>query len=163
MVNNIRQHLHVSRGYAHQLRPVYTRSASVLCHYTLTCNARLCRRFEFARHFQSYLARPPFYMRMQTTTSDEHSIVTMLLSTSIIFSTNSLKSENLSYSTQPFAVMSSILCPHNYCKLYYYSLYYYSYPYYEWKDLYVSNRVSVYYSLLMTAAQGVLVANHNPS
>ena len=45
------------------------------------------RRFEFARHFESYLARPPpFYMRMRTTTSDEHFILTMLRSTRIIFS-----------------------------------------------------------------------------
>ena len=34
------------------------------------------RRFEFGRHFESHLARPPhFYMHIQTTTSDEHSIV----------------------------------------------------------------------------------------
>ena len=33
----------------------------------------VCRRFEFARHFESYLA-----LRMRTMTSDEHSIVTML-------------------------------------------------------------------------------------
>ena len=32
-----------------------------------------CRRFEFARHFESHLAR-------RTTIFDEHSIVTMLLS-----------------------------------------------------------------------------------
>ena len=34
----------------------------------------VCRRFEFARHFESHLAQPvwpsPFYMRMRTTTSD---------------------------------------------------------------------------------------------
>ena len=41
----------------------------------------VCSRFKFARHFESHLARPPpFYMRMRTTISDEHSIVTMLLS-----------------------------------------------------------------------------------
>ena len=40
-----------------------------------------CRRFEFARHFESHLARPPsFYMRLRTTIFDEHSVVTMLLS-----------------------------------------------------------------------------------
>ena len=50
----------------------------------------VCSRFEFARHFESYLSRPPpFYMRMRTTISDEHSIVTMLRSTRIIFSTYS--------------------------------------------------------------------------
>ena len=47
----------------------------------------VCRRFEFARYFESHLARPPpFYMHMRTT-SDEHSIVTMLRRTRIIFST----------------------------------------------------------------------------
>ena len=52
----------------------------------------VCSRFEFARHFESHLARPhPFYMRMRTTISDEHSIVPMLLSTLIIFSTYSFK------------------------------------------------------------------------
>ena len=52
----------------------------------------VCSRFEFACHFESHLARPPsFYMRMRTTISDEHSIVTMLLSTRIIFSTYSFK------------------------------------------------------------------------
>ena len=51
----------------------------------------VCSRFEFARYFESHLARPPFYMRMRTTISDEHSIVTMLLSTRIIFSTYSFK------------------------------------------------------------------------
>ena len=56
----------------------------------------VCRRFEFARHFESHLARPPpFYMRMRMTTSDEHSIVTMLHSISIIFSTYSF---NATYS-----------------------------------------------------------------
>ena len=44
----------------------------------------VCSRLEFARHFESHLARPVFYMRMRTTISDEHSIVTMLLSTRII-------------------------------------------------------------------------------
>ena len=35
--------------------------------YTLACNARNLSSFEFARHFESHLARPPpFYMRMQT-------------------------------------------------------------------------------------------------
>ena len=35
--------------------------------YTLACNARSFSWFEFARHFESHLARPPpFYMRMQT-------------------------------------------------------------------------------------------------
>ena len=35
----------------------------------------VCGRFEFARHFESHLARPPpFYMRMRTTISVEHSI-----------------------------------------------------------------------------------------
>ena len=35
--------------------------------YTLACNARSLSLFEFARHFESHLARPtPFYMRMQT-------------------------------------------------------------------------------------------------
>ena len=58
-LNNTRQHLHVSRVYTHLLRPVYTHSASVLCRYTLACKARICRRFEFARHFESRLARPP--------------------------------------------------------------------------------------------------------
>ena len=48
----------------------------------------ICRHFEFARHFESHLTRPPlFYMRIRTTTSDEHSIVTILRSTHIIFST----------------------------------------------------------------------------
>ena len=38
----------------------------------------VCRRFEFACHFESHLARPPpFYMRMRTTISDEHSIVVL--------------------------------------------------------------------------------------
>ena len=63
--------------------------------YTLACSARSLynySHFEFARHFESHLARPPpFYMRMRTTISDEHSIVTMLLSTRIIFSTYSFK------------------------------------------------------------------------
>ena len=32
----------------------------------------VCSRFEFARHFESHLARPPpLYMRMRTTISDE--------------------------------------------------------------------------------------------
>ena len=35
--------------------------------YTLACNAISLSWFEFARHFESHLARPtPFYMRMQT-------------------------------------------------------------------------------------------------
>ena len=35
--------------------------------YTLACNARSLSSFEFARHFESHLARPPpFYMRLQT-------------------------------------------------------------------------------------------------
>ena len=35
----------------------------------------VCSGFEFARHFESHLARPPpFYMRMRTRISDEHSI-----------------------------------------------------------------------------------------
>ena len=35
--------------------------------YTLACNARSLSSFEFTRHFESHLARPPpFYMRMQT-------------------------------------------------------------------------------------------------
>ena len=56
--------------------------------YTLACCARVCLRFNFAHHFESHLAQPhPFYMRMRTTISDEHSIVTMLHSTRIIFST----------------------------------------------------------------------------
>ena len=60
--------------------------------YTLAYSARLEVSFELARHFESHLARPPpFYMRMRTTISDEHSIVTMLLSTRIIFSTYSFK------------------------------------------------------------------------
>ena len=47
----------------------------------------ICSRFEFARRFESHLAwPPPFYMRMRTTISDEHSIITMLR---IIFSTYS--------------------------------------------------------------------------
>ena len=55
----------------------------------------ICSRFEFARHFESHLARPPpFYMSMRTTTSDEHSIVTMLRSTCIIFSTYSFKHQD---------------------------------------------------------------------
>ena len=50
----------------------------------------VCLHFEFARHFESDLALPsPFYMRMRTMTSDEHSIVTILLSTHIIFSSYS--------------------------------------------------------------------------
>ena len=50
----------------------------------------VCRRFEFARHFESHLARPPpLYMCMRMTTSDEHSIVPTLRSTRIIFSTYS--------------------------------------------------------------------------
>ena len=54
----------------------------------------VCSRFEFARHFEYHLARPPpFYMHMRTTVSDEHSIVTMLLGTRIIFSTYSFKGE----------------------------------------------------------------------
>ena len=52
----------------------------------------VCSRFEFACHFESHLARPaPFYVRMQTTISDEHSIDTMLHSTRIIYSTYSFK------------------------------------------------------------------------
>ena len=54
----------------------------------------VCHRFEFARHFESQLARPPlFYMRMRTT-SDEHSIVPTLRSTRIIFSTYSFNCIN---------------------------------------------------------------------
>ena len=35
--------------------------------YTLACNERSFSWFQFARHFESHLARPPpFYMRMQT-------------------------------------------------------------------------------------------------
>ena len=30
-LNNTLQHLHMSRGYTHPLRPVYTRFASALC------------------------------------------------------------------------------------------------------------------------------------
>ena len=49
------------------------------------------RRLEFACHFESNLAQPsPFYMHMRTTISDEHSIVTMLRSIRIIFSTYSM-------------------------------------------------------------------------
>ena len=51
----------------------------------------VCRRFEFARHFESYLA-----LRMRTMTSDEHSIVPMLRSTRFIFSTHSLN-EQIAY------------------------------------------------------------------
>ena len=48
----------------------------------------VCLRFKFASHFESHLAQPhPFYIRMRTTISDEHSIVTMLRSTRIILST----------------------------------------------------------------------------
>ena len=97
-LNNTRRHLHVSRRYTNPLRLVYTRFASALCplYAGLTCSARSLynnyySHFEFARHFESHLARPPpFYMLMRTTISDEHSIVTMLLSTLIIFSNYSL-------------------------------------------------------------------------
>ena len=53
----------------------------------------VCSSFEFASHFESHLARPTplLYAHANTTTSDEHSIVTMLLSTRIIFSTYSLR------------------------------------------------------------------------
>ena len=53
----------------------------------------VCIRFEFPHHFESHLTWPPpfIYMHMRTTISDEHSIVTMLLSTPIIFSTYSFK------------------------------------------------------------------------
>ena len=58
----------------------------------------VCSRFEFARHFESHLARPhfPLYAHANTTTSVEHSIVTMLHSTLIIFSTYSFKITPLS-------------------------------------------------------------------
>ena len=83
----------VSRGYTHPLR-VYTRFASVLCPFIRwLVMQEVCRHFEFARHFESHLARPPplLYAHANTTTSDEHSIVTMLHSTRIIFSTYSFK------------------------------------------------------------------------
>ena len=89
-LNNTRRHLLVSRGYTHPLRPVYTRFAGALCLLYAGFSEVVCSRFEFARHFESHLSRPPpFYMRMRTTISDEHSIVTMLRSTRIIFSTYS--------------------------------------------------------------------------
>ena len=85
----------MSRSYTHLVRPGYTRFASALCPLYVVrwlVVQEVCRRFEFARHFESHLARPPpFYMRMRTTTSDEHSIVIMLRSTHIIFSTYSFK------------------------------------------------------------------------
>ena len=70
----------MSRVYIHilALRVRYVR-------YTLACNARSFSWFEFARHFESHLARPPpfLYANANTTTSDEHSTVTMLHSTRI--------------------------------------------------------------------------------
>ena len=52
----------------------------------------VCSRFEFACHFESHLAEPPsFYMRMRTTISDEHSIVTMLRSTRLYCRPKSLQ------------------------------------------------------------------------
>ena len=50
---------------------LYTRFASALCRYTLACNARSLSSFLISRHF---------YIRLRTTTSDDHSIVTMLRS-----------------------------------------------------------------------------------
>ena len=96
-LNNTRRHLHMSRRYTHLLRPVAIYS---LCECFMSVIPvrwlvvqEVCSRFEFARHFESHLAQPPsFYMRMRTTISDEHSIVTMLLSTRIILSTYSFKS-----------------------------------------------------------------------
>ena len=71
--------------YILTLRVCY--SMSVICWLVMQ---EVCSGFEFACHFESHLAQPPpFYMRMRTTTSDEHSIVTMLRSTRIIFSTYS--------------------------------------------------------------------------
>ena len=53
-------------------------------------------RFEFARHFESYLARPtPFYMRMRTTISDEP----IRLNGAMLTSRGSMYSYSLVYST----------------------------------------------------------------
>ena len=70
----------------------------------------VCSRFKFARHFESHLARPPpFYMRMQTPTSVEHSItIIMLHSTRIIFSTYSFKSERHAISSIGFRVHARV-------------------------------------------------------
>ena len=62
--------------------------------YTLACYARCLSWYEFARHFESHLARPPsFYMRMQTRQLPMN--IPLLLcyihSTRIIFSTYSFK------------------------------------------------------------------------
>ena len=62
----------------------------------------VCSCFEFARHFESHLARPPpFYMRMRTMISDEHSIVTMLHSTRLYSQPIrlSLKLQNILFSS----------------------------------------------------------------
>ena len=87
-LNNTRRHLHVSRRYSSVTPGIYSLCECVMSVIRWLAEQEVCSRFEFTRHFESHLARPPpFYMRMRTTISDEHSIVTMLLSTRIIFST----------------------------------------------------------------------------
>ena len=76
---------------------VFVRYAPYICalqvryaRYTRSPQWRSLLRFEFARHFESHLARPPpFYRRMRKTISDEHSIARTLRNARIIFSTYS--------------------------------------------------------------------------
>ena len=78
---------------------VFVRYAPYICalqvryaRYTRSPQRRSLLRFEFARHFESHLARPPpFYRRMRTTISDEHSIARTLRNARIIFLTYSFK------------------------------------------------------------------------
>ena len=67
-LNNTRRYLHKSRGYIYSPRPVYTHFSSALCPLYAACIAKSLLSFEFARHFESHLARPTsFYIHMQTT------------------------------------------------------------------------------------------------
>ena len=86
----------------------------------------VCSRFEFTRHFESHLARPPpFYMRMRTTISDEHQCYTVhvLYSQPIRLSPNSERSATeqrangdlLFLSLDCPGMASAVVRTHNYC------------------------------------------------
>ena len=63
-LNNTQRHLHVSWGCVRPLHSIYMGFASALHPlYILPRNEEACLHFEFARHFESHLARLPPFIR----------------------------------------------------------------------------------------------------
>ena len=66
-LNNTRRHLHVSRRCSSVTPGIYLLCECVMSVIRWLVVQEVCSHLEFARHFESHLARPPpFYMRMQT-------------------------------------------------------------------------------------------------